>query len=753
MAAWLLASSIAWADRAAVLGMANLDATDKAAAGEMLFGELNCTACHDGGAAGAGRVVAKGAPRLNGLAHRLRPEFVRAIIAEPAAAQPGATMPYLLGQIAREDRPAVVDALTAFVLSLGAEQAPPAVIRRGDAARGRLVYHQVGCIACHEPEPRVRPAELDPSVALPAIERSSKSLAHLRNKYIPSGLFVFLRNPLGSRPHGRMPRVPLSDQEIADLVAYLLGATPAEFPAALEPRLVTAGRQHFADLGCQNCHQVDGIATTVRAPPISALVSQFDQGCLSDTPPARLPYYSLDLTQRDALRVAVRSDDLAQALSAPQELHRRLATLNCTACHTLAGAGGPEPGRAVFFRSDAHDLGDEGRFPPPLDYVGQKFREAALENILTGRGAVRSYMRTRMPDFGRQNAAQLVAAFIAARRTDAFPREVVGRNRFGRGLVGTGGMSCVSCHDFAGHPSIGIRGLDLAGVTSRLRPEWFREYLLDPQKFRTSTRMPTFWPDGQSVVPDVLRGDPLRQADSIWVYLSEATQTRLPFGLERDGVFELVPRKEPIVLRTFVKGAGTHAIAVGFPSGVHFAFDAEAVRLALAWQGRFLDAENTWDHRFVPPTEPLGDKVIDLPAGPAFAELEDGRAPWPKLSENVPSRFDGYRLNEKREPILHYRWSSVSVQDHVTALASGRGLERRLRLRGGGEAPTFLLVARATRIQKVFMGGYEVERQLRVSFPSMPSRPYLRTSERQRELLIPIAWRDGKAEVVIFLEW
>ena len=48
-----------------------------------------------------------------------------------------------------------------------------------------------------------------------------------------------------------------------------------------------------------------------------------------------------------------------------------------------------------------------------------------------------------------------------------------------------------------------------------------------------------------------------------------------------------------MLLRTFMKGVGTHAIAVEYPEGIHAAFDALKVRFALAWRGRFLDAEST----------------------------------------------------------------------------------------------------------------------------------------------------------------
>ncbi|RME91526.1 MAG: hypothetical protein D6766_11790, partial [Verrucomicrobia bacterium] len=56
----------------------------------------------------------------------------------------------------------------------------------------------------------------------------------------------------------------------------------------------------------------------------------------------------------------------------------------------------------------------------------------------------------------------------------------------------------------------------------RLQWPWFRRYLEDPVKFRPGTRMPSFWPEGRPVLPEVLDGDPTRQIGAIWHALLEA---------------------------------------------------------------------------------------------------------------------------------------------------------------------------------------------------------------------------------------
>src|SRR5580658_6056967 len=53
---------------------------DPAAQGELLLGELNCTACH---ATDSPRIDRKGAPDLTGAGGRITPQYLRAFLADP----------------------------------------------------------------------------------------------------------------------------------------------------------------------------------------------------------------------------------------------------------------------------------------------------------------------------------------------------------------------------------------------------------------------------------------------------------------------------------------------------------------------------------------------------------------------------------------------------------------------------------------------------------------------------------------------
>jgi len=180
--------------------------------------------------------------------------------------------------------------------------------------------------------------------------------------------------------------------------------------------------------------------------------------------------------------------------------------------------------------------------------------------------------------------------------------------------------------------------------------------------------MPAFWPDGQPSLSG-FGGATTRQIDSLWAYLSELDQSRMPDGIENTEDFLLHPGKRPLVFRTFLKGVGNHAIAVGFDSGTHMAFDSLHLRWAIAWSGDFLSAESTWDDRFTPLADPEGARLVSIQS------LE------PRF--NSATGFRGYRLDPKSGvPEFEYTVAGVRMRDAMQPVgAESRHLRRRLSLK------------------------------------------------------------------------
>ena len=258
-------------------------------------------------------------------------------------------------------------------------------------------------------------------------------------------------------------------------------------PFAVDAAKAARGKELFASLGCASCHQTgpQRFASTLKAPAFN-LLKELNGGCLASSPTKAAPKFLLSDSERTAIRTTLANKDaLSTALDPKAKLDRTLTQLNCVACHQRDGKGGPTAGRSEYFSPAIEaDLGDEGRIPPHLTGVGNKLRPEWLERTLWKAGAVRPYMATRMPQFGEANVKHLVANFAtvdALASTTPAPADDTALARQGHKLAGTGGLSCIACHNFAGKASLGVPALDLTTISELLTWDWFRRYLLNPQ--------------------------------------------------------------------------------------------------------------------------------------------------------------------------------------------------------------------------------------------------------------------------------
>lgn len=433
---------------------------------------------------------------------------------------------------------------------------------------------------------------------------------------------------------------------------------------AVDAAKAAAGRDRFGKLNCASCHAVSdgaGALAARTARPLAELAGRTEAGCLADRPPKGAPAFALSASQRAALRRAVKgAASLAKAPDAALKVSLTSSRLGCLACHARDGVGGPlATGRDGWFQVVGEaDLGEEGKLPPHLEKVGGKLRREWTARLLEEGTKVRPYMATRMPRFGKANVGHLPEALETADvAASARPEPALAERdaKFGRKLVGRDGVSCVACHTFAQHGSLGIPALGLDRMHERLRWDWFRRYMPDPAALRPGTRMPSFWPEGKAANTEILGGDVEGQIRSIWAWLAGGAKAEMPAGLQRSRQ-EIVVGQEAVIYRHFIEGAGSRAIGVGYPGQANLAFDANQLRLALIWQGGFIDMARHSTDRGVGYEPPLGDNVVRLPEGPAFALLPGPGAPWPApLARDGAPRFLGYTLDAARRPTFRYR--------------------------------------------------------------------------------------------------
>ncbi|ADB18538.1 PA14 domain protein [Pirellula staleyi DSM 6068] len=538
--------------------------------------------------------------------------------------------------------------------------------------------------------------------------------------------------------------------------------TPAEF--VVKPELAAKGRELFASVGCANCHQLkiggEAVAAKATAPALSALKGE--GGCLESSR-GKTPYYALGAVQRTSLVEAIKAAKQPAAEQPKEELiSAQMARFNCYACHARGEIGGIEQARNPHFLSDMPEMGDEGRIPPALTGVGAKLQPEWLKTVFAEGAKDRPYMFTRMPRFGLENVGTLIdqLAEVDLAKAKAAPKVDVDLadkklKAAGRRLVGSQGYSCVKCHTFADKKATGIQALSMTTMTKRLRPEWFHNYLLNPQEFRPGTRMPAAWPGGVSQLPSILEGNSDKQIMSIYAYLTDGDQATLPIGLVT-GKMELIAFDEAVMYRNFIEGAGSRAIGVGYAEKLNLAFDANNVRMAMFWQGSFIDAARHWTGRGVGYEPPLGDNVLKFPEGIAFAKLAAADTAWPgESAEQAGYRFLGYRLGELRKPTFRYAMGDVVISDYVNPVADSDAVyfSRQFTLEAPGAVEgLYYRAIVASKIEAKEGGTYLIDDKWTTKITSA-GKPVIRSSGGKSELLVPVVIENGKAQITQTYDW
>ena len=833
------------------------------AGGALLLGELNCTACH---ASERRDIVPKAAPRLDRLARGLNPTWLRRFISNPQSAKPGTTMPDVLPMRGRGES---VEDLVHYVASLSKpfERIAPDKVA---AARGKELFHSVGCVACHVPE-------------------SAAALTRLDRRWSHEGLRQFLSRPLHVRPSGRMPDLGLSAREASDIAHYLLRgkhvvgrlgytlyygrfrrlksletAKPERAGLASDIDLGVAGRKHryalvfeahlsvprtgrytfylraderarlsidgrsllhvprpqpkfqsvtvdldsrwhelridfvqqgrgafldvewegpglarsplskatlksslkpvlpsnefvldkervrrgeklFATQGCNACHNVQAWST---APAAALATLDKSAGCL-DEGERKGVRYALSSQQRDAIRAALTAKPPAKP-SLVAELTRH----NCYACHERDGRGGLVDAAMVHFSGEDGEEDAEMSFPPTLTKVGDKLKEPWLRRAIQDGARVRPEMQARMPRFGNDNVRGLSEALIAAdRRPVPSPKvtdSVTALKEAGRKLVGNSGLGCVRCHVFHRHEAPTIQAPDLILSTERVHRDWFERFVLNPESLKAGTRMPTFWSDGRSTVKDVLDGDPQRQIAAMWTYLADGRKAVHPEGLTRKQL-ELIVGGTTRLYRGKIWEAGFRGICVGYADEINLAFDAEELRLALLWKGRFLNVAAHWRVQGMGRIRPHGHSVLKFAHGPAFAVLASRDAAWPDVEgRRKGDRFKGYDLDKKRDPTLRYSIAGVDIEDEPRVRLEDKQARLRRTLRFAGKMPEGMHFRAATGDKIATReGAFVVDGDLTLRIRGGQAR--VRKSGSEDELLVAIA-KDSR-ELIIEYAW
>jgi mono/diheme cytochrome c family protein len=377
----------------------------------------------------------------------------------------------------------------------------------GDARMGKLLFVSRGCRGCHTID----------SSDLPPVTRAP-DLAGIGVKVRPEWLFGWLKSPRSYDPNTAMPQLALGDDDIRDLVAFLMSHREGATVVAAAPRFTPGGpadaaRATIARFDCARCHLINGFEKIESTTKWTA-VPRSCGSCHQSSDSSRLSWAT---TADDS-----RPDDLVL-----ENGRMLVAYYSCRGCHRIEGSGG------VI----AEHLERKTFAPPTLDGEGARVQPSWLIEFLQRPTNLRPWLQMRMPDFGlsapeatalaRYFAALAHVSAVDEPRSDAPGATVdAGRRRFVH-------FKCMQCHaagDDAEPCTVDADDLsiDLMLVKTRLRPSWVRDFLARPKAIvGVETRMPAVFysTDGMAKVED-----PKHDIAAIAAYLFKMTEPARDLG-------------------------------------------------------------------------------------------------------------------------------------------------------------------------------------------------------------------------------
>ncbi len=221
----------------------------------------------------------------------------------------------------------------------------------------------------------------------------------------------------------------------------------------------------------------------------------------------------------------------------------------------------------------------------------------------------------------------------------------------------------------------------------------------------------------------------------------------------------LVVTNEARIYRNFIEGSSPRGIAVGYPGGVNICWDADQMNVALVWQGEFIDAKRHWAGRGLGNQPPLGTGVAKLGQQHALGVLASQADPWVPANKNEkPSDpayvFRGYELDAQRKPTFHYDCKDVAVSE--TFIPEGdiqkqtNAIKRILKLSAVKPVNNLYFLALTGPIE-ANDSAFIFDKTVKVIISG--GSPIARKSAGHDEVLLPVVFKDGKAEFAITYSW
>ena len=474
----------------------------------------------------------KAGPDLRRIASKVSTDWAYRWIEDPRAYRPTTWMPKFFNQTntsspeAQERSKIEIAALVSYLFKKSESYTPGAdKVPAGDAAHGKVLVSQTGCLACHRVGEQATVRGTFGRDFGPALDR-------VGDKVTREWLYDWVRDPQRYFPETNMPDLRLTDQEAADVVAYLMtlkGGSPEPAPAvntalldqvteeylrvklthqqAKQKAAAMSGdeKQFFlgeklvARYGCFGCHSIAGFEQSL---PIGVelsnegtkMITRFDFGFVKiphsrtawflqkmkdprifDTGKVKAPQEKLKMpnfgfTDEEAETMVTLILSMQKDVQ-PMESHQLLDERHAAV----------EKGRRIVQDRNCRGchvvegeggaiqetIADQAYFPPNLIGEGQKVQSDWLFNFVKGPVPIRPWLNARMPTFGFDNDhLTAVVRYFAALDDAPYPFHTAGEGAVPAELLRDGkkvfeDFKCMSCHT-VGTPPPGVAAADLA---------------------------------------------------------------------------------------------------------------------------------------------------------------------------------------------------------------------------------------------------------------------------------------------------
>jgi cytochrome c2 len=532
--------------------------------GKKLFVEIGCWGCHP--IEGYSDLPKRG-PQLTNLVSKTTPGWLQTWITYPRGWRPSTRMPNfwpgavdgaVVPKLAGEDdeqakarhqklRAEEVSQIAAYLWTTSAPgRLPPMPGHGASAERGKELFDSVGCRACH--------VNVKDSIARRSEASATRDYApnlwNVGDKARPEWIYGWIKNPRAQWIDTKMPDLRLTDEQAADVTAYLSTMKSGETypnPPQYAPeqrqqleKLAEGGKKLINKYGCFGCHIIKGFEN---AQKIAAELTEHgrkdprlldfgDVKYFTEEPTHRETYANFVWTKLHSPRIyGYESVDTRmpqfdftddEALALLTFLKGQTGERDGVPRDLLPGLDGPKLGvltgeRLVFWNGcrNCHELEKRGGVvrdlfnedtqsyaPPIITGEGAKVQPAWLFGFLKGPTPLRPWLHIRMPTFhfSDDDAGTLVKYFASA-SNQSFPYLTVDvptppPEKAKEALELFAALQCTSCHvvgKLAPKQDPASAAPDFLLAKRRLRPDWIPLWLKNPNALMEGTRMPSFW--------------------------------------------------------------------------------------------------------------------------------------------------------------------------------------------------------------------------------------------------------------------